>query len=172
MITLAIIIGIALIIAAAISFITRMNQRPAPLQATVRKPDFTVTINYGTSFIKTYEGVTYSFINVTIFNKTEDDMEDVDIATEPNLPIVNDLNYRATTENWPVDRLDPVHADTIQARVMSIPAGATVSGYLIVESPKAQCNVDAITVSNKGVVHTIEVRQEKVFMKTINIRRY
>ena len=174
MLTLAIITGIVLIIATMISITVRHSRKPAVTAPVVvsNKPAFTVTINYVTSFIKTYQGNTYVFLNMTIFNKMDVDMDDVLIETEPGLTIINDLNYRATAEKWPVDRLDPVHADTIQARTLNIPPDTTISGYLIVESPKAQCNIDAVSVTSKGINVTVGVRKEKVLMKTGNIRRY
>lgn len=173
MIVFAIILGVVIVAAAMFSYIQKLNQKQT-VPDTVAAPakTFSVTINYVTSFIKTYEKHTYVFINMTIFNKMDKDMDNVTIETEPALPIINDLNYRATTENWKVDRLDPVHADTIQARVLNIPPGTTVSGYLIVESPKAQCNVETIKVTNNEIIQTVEVRKEKVLMKTGNIRRF
>ncbi len=173
MLTLAIITGIVLIIAIMVSITVRHSRKPAAAaQVVVSKPAFTVTINYVTSFIKTYQGNTYVFLNMTIFNKMDVDMDDVLIETEPGLTIINDLNYRATAEKWPVDRKDPVYADTIQARTLNIPPDTTISGYLIVESPKAQCNIDAVSVTSKGINVTVGVRKEKVLMKTGNIRRY
>lgn len=172
MTTFAIVVGLILVVAGMFSYIQKLNfKAQVKAQPAITRSDFTVTINYTTSFIKTYQDVSYLFLNVTVFNKMDTDMDDVTIETEPKLEIVNDLNYRATTEKWPVDRYDPVHADTLQSRVLNIEPGNTVSGYVIVKTPRAMCNVDAITVSNKDISVTIPVRKEKVLMKTGNVRR-
>lgn len=134
--------------------------------------EYAVAINYATSFIKTYGGTTYMFLNVTVFNKMATDMEDVEVKINPELPIINDLKFKATAEKWEVDKKDAVFSDTLQARALFIPAGNTITGYLIVETPKAICNIQTITVVYKKMGQTIGVSKEKVLMKTVNFRRY
>lgn len=171
----------ALIVAVSVLVVTiivalvlrkRTSSAPEDNEPEYEEAGYSVAVNYATSFIKTYAGTTYMFLNVTIFNKMDTDMEDVEVIIKPDLPIINDLRYKATAEKWEVDKKDAVFSDTLQDRALFIPAGKTISGFLTVEAPRAICNIESITVAYQKMRQTIHVAKEKVLMKTVNFRRY
>lgn len=174
---IALIISISvLVLSVVIALLWRKRTKVQPA-ATNTEPEYdeagyAVAINYSTSFIKTYAGTTYMFLNVTIFNKMAVDMEDVTVITHPDIPIITDLKYKATAEKWEVDKKDAVFSDSLLDRVLFIPAGNTISGYLVTETPRAMCNIETITVAYNRMRFTARVAKEKVLMKTVNFRRY
>ncbi len=169
-----IIIAAIVIILLAVSawwFIRRKRKaKPAPTPEITQKA-FNIIMNYVPSFINTYNGKDYVFLNITIENKTDHDLDDVVIEITPAVPIITDLRYRAISEKWNVNVNDPSFSDSLLSRVASIEPGASVSGYIVVETRNAHCNIDMVAISAGDQIQEIPVRKDRVSFKRPNTRR-
>lgn len=166
-----IVLGIVLAIAALLSYVVKLNRKPkavAPVE--ISKKAFNIIMNYVTSFVNTYGGKDYIFLSISIENKTDNDLDDVVIETIPSLPIITDLRYRAISEKWNIDSQDPVFSDSLLSRVASIEPGAMVTGYIVVETKNAHCNIDTISISAGDQVQEIPIRKDRVVFKR-NMKR-
>ncbi len=166
MTTFFIVLGIVLAVAVLIGIVVKLKRKPRPVvPVEVSKKAFNVIMNYVTSFVNTYAGKDYIFLSITIENKTENDLDDVVIETIPNLPIITDIRYRAISEKWNVDSHDPVFSDSLLSRVASIEPGEMVTGYIVVETRNAHCNIDTISISAGDQVQEIPIRKDRVTFK-------
>ena len=136
-----------------------------------KKELVSLAVNYSISFVKSYIGELYYFINISLINNHTEDVDDLTISFDPDAVLLNDMVFGSESNEGGHTEYFPEYYDTVGPQ-LSLHAKSVVTGYVILAARDEECPIDEIHLFGGEVDTLVKISKQRIMRKNAGTRKF